>query len=92
MPVRSEKLGIKAFGRSEAEIERRDVYELTVCPVFAGESVTIEAYEVCKISCIGNVKAQEIKKNYSHLNKIVFSDTTDQELLGVGIMCGLDYL
>ena len=92
VPVRSEKLGIKAFGRSASEIEKRDVYELTVCPMFAGKSVSIEAYEVCEISCISNVKAQEIKKNYSHLNKIVFSDTTDQELLDVDILCGSDYL
>ena len=92
VPVRSEKLGIKAFGRSEAEIEKRDVYELIVCPVFAGESVTIEAYEVCEISCISNVKAQEIKQNYSHLNKIVFSDTADQDILEVDVLCGSDYL
>ena len=92
VPVRSEKLGIKAFGRSEAEIEKRDVYELIVCPVFAGESVTIEAYEVCEISCISNVKAQEIKQNYSHLNKIVFSDTANQDILEVDLLCGSDYL
>ena len=92
VPVRNEKLGIKAFGRSEAEIEKRDVYELIMCPVFAGESVTIEAYEVCEISCISNVKAQEIKQKYSHLNKIVFSDTANQDILEVDVLCGSDYL
>ncbi len=32
--VRSEELGIKAFGRSEAEVEMRDVYKFSVDPLF----------------------------------------------------------
>ena len=68
------------------------MYKLTVSPVFAGKSVTIEGYEVCEISCVSNFKAQEIKKHYSYLNKIIFSETTDQEFLDVDILCGSDYL
>ena len=29
-PVRKEKIGIKAFGRNEAEVEMRDVVELSL--------------------------------------------------------------
>jgi len=63
-PVQSERLCIKAFGRNETEKERRYVHKLTVCPMFAGKSVTIEACEVHEINS-SNVKAKKIKINYS---------------------------
>ena len=90
--VRRERLGIKAFGRSEAEIEMRDVIQLSSGPLHGKKRVRIEVFVVQDIADIPNIHVEHIKKDYSHLTNIFFSDVSRCETLEVGCLVGSDYI
>ena len=78
-PVRKEKLGIKAFGRKEAEEENRDVVELSLLGPQGEKKVSIEAFVVDDIATISNVHVAIVKKQYVHLKNVYFSDVSRYE-------------
>ena len=70
MPVRKEQLGIKAFGRNEAEMKERDVYQISIDPLLQGKSVVIEVYAVDEISTVGNIHVERVRRGYPYLKNI----------------------
>ena len=90
--VRRERLGIKAFGRSEAEIEMRDVIQFSLGPLHGKKKVRIEAFVVQDIADIPNIHVECIKKDYPHLTNIFFSDVSRCDTLEVGCLVGSDYI
>ena len=90
--VRRERLGIKAFGRSEAEIEMRDVIQFSLGPLHGKKEVRIEAFVVQDIADIPNIHVECIKKDYPHLTNIFFSDVSRCDTLEVGCLVGSDYI
>eukprot|EP00795_Rhopilema_esculentum_P014904 gene14904-biopygen4596 len=77
-PVRSEQLGIKAFGSKEAHVALRDVVQISLSLCNGGESVIIEAFVVKDIADIPNVhieglvrKLEQNPKIYEQYNDII---------------------
>ena len=92
-PVKSEKLGIKAFGSSEAEVADREVYEFTLHPLKGGQGVRVECFIVDNISSITNEHVEVIKYHYEHLSKVYFSDVCKNlEMLPVDVLIGSNFL
>ena len=58
-PVRSEPLGIKAFGQTEADRKERDVVEFSLR---GGKVVNISCFVVNAITNLVNVHPEEVKK------------------------------
>ena len=91
-PVRKEKLGIKAFGRKEAEEEMRDVVELSLLGPQGEKKVSIEAFVVDDIATISNVHVEIVKKQYVHLKNVYFSDVSRYEdTLEIDCLVGSDF-
>ena len=91
-PVRSETLGIKAFGSREADIAKREVYEFTLCPLRGGKRVKIECFVVNDISSIVTEHAELSKKDYPHLHNVYFSDVSkNEDMLPVDILVGSNF-
>ena len=62
----------KAFGRNEADVAMRDVYNFSVEPLRGGKSVSIDAFVVNDFSTIANERVEIIKKKFSHLSYFFF--------------------
>ena len=92
VPSRRENLGIKVFGKNEVEYAMRDVFVISLSNL-GGESVKIECFLVEEISSITNEHVEIIKKGYSHLHKIYFSDVSkDEDFLEIDILVGSDFI
>ena len=91
-PVRKERLGIKAFGRSDAEVEMRDVVEFSLGPMRGEKKVKIQAFVVNNIASIPNIQVERVKKNYPHLMNVYFSDVSRCDTLEVSCLVGSDYI
>ena len=92
-PVRSEQLGIKAFGSKEAHVALRDVVQISLSPCNGGESVKIEAFVVKDIADIPNVHIEVVQKKFAHLTKLSFSDICkSKNSLEVDCLIGSDWL
>eukprot|EP00794_Sanderia_malayensis_P016165 gene16165-biopygen13734 len=92
-PVRTERLGIKAFGSTESNVAMRDVVRISLGPSQGGESVSVEAFVVKDIASIPNIHIEVVKSNYSHLSKLWFSDVSGSEdTLEVDCLIGSDWL
>ena len=92
-PVRREDLGILPFGSTDAEVKTRDVVEVGLVPVDGKKKVTLQCYVVDEISSIANAHPEIVRKTYSHLNNIWFSDICrHKERLKVDILIGSDSL
>ena len=91
-PVSSEKLAIKAFGSNESEEKIRDVVECSLSSLRGGEGVKIQCYVVNEITDIVNEHIEIVKKSYSHLQKVWFSDVArHQDTLCIDILIGSDF-
>eukprot|EP00794_Sanderia_malayensis_P017243 gene17243-biopygen14837 len=91
-PVRSERLGIKAFGSKEPDVACRDVVNLSLGGVRGKKNVSIEAYVVDDISSIQNIHVEHVKKNYEYLSHVYFSDVCrDKETLLIDCLVGSDF-
>ena len=91
-PVRKENLGIKAFGRKEAEEGMRDVIELSLLGPQGEKKVSIEAFVVEDIATISNVHVEIVKKQYAHLKNVYFSDVSRYEdTLEIDCLVGSDF-
>lgn len=92
-PVRTEQLGIKVFGASEADTAMREVVEFSLGPLSGRSSVKIEAFVVEDISCIPNIHPEIVKNDYDHLRNIWFSDVCkSDDMLEVDCLLGSDQL
>ena len=93
-PIRKERSGIMTFGASEANVEERDIVEITLTPTFnGGKTVRIEACVVDHISDIANIHIERVKYDYAHLKDLYFSDVDKfKETLGIDILLGADVL
>ena len=92
-PVRKEKLTIKAFGSNENEEKVRDVVEFSLSSLRGGKRVEVQCYVVDEITDIANEHIEVVKKSYSHLKNVWFSDVSrHQETLSIDILIGSDYL
>ena len=91
-PVRKERLGSKAFGRSDAEVEMRDVVEFSLGPMRGEKKVKIQAFVVNNIASIPNIHVERVKKNYPHLMNVYFSDVSRCDTLEVSCLVGSDYI
>ena len=91
--VRRERLGIKAFGRKTAEIEMREVVELSLKDLNGmGKEVRIEAFVVDTIADIANIHIEVIKEQYPYLKDLYFSDISKAEdTLEVDCLIGSDF-
>ena len=91
--VRKEKLGIKAFGRKEAEVEMREVVVLSLRSIHGGKQVKIEAFVVDNIAEISNINFEIVKETYSYLKDLHFSDCkSTNETLEVDCLIGSDFI
>ena len=81
--VRRERLGTKAFGRSEAEMEMRDVIQFSL---HGKKKVRIEAFVLQDIADIPNIHVDCIKRDYPHLTNIFFSEVSRCYTLEVGCL------
>ena len=91
-PVRREKLEIKVFGSDEAEVQEREVVNLSLESVQGRKSLHISCFVVNDISEIANVHPEKVKQGYPYLRQIFFSDVSRFEYnLQVDILVGLDY-
>ena len=91
--VRSENLGIRAFGVNEADCELRDVVQCRVSNVKGGQGVDIECYVVPEITNIANVHIEIVKMDYPYLKKLYFSDVDrTQEDLECHILIGSNFI
>ena len=85
-------MGIKVFGRNEVEYAMRDVFVISLSNL-GGESVMIECFLVEEISSITNEHVEIIKKSYSRLHKIYFSDVSkDEDFLEIDKLVGSDFI
>ena len=92
-PVRSESLGIKAFGQTEADRKERDVLEFSLTPLRGGKVVDTSCFVVDAITNIVNVHPEEVKKQYKYLNNVSFSDVSrHKEMLSIQILIGSDLI
>ena len=91
-PVRKERLGIKAFGRNDAEVEMREVVQFSLGSMQGEKKVKIEAFVVNDIASIPNVHVERVKKKYPHLVNVYFSDVSRCDTLEVGCLVGSDYI
>ena len=92
-PVRSESLGIKAFGQTEADRKERDVVEFSLTSLRGGKVINISCFVVNAITSIVNVHPEEVKKRYKHLNNVWFSDVSrHKEMLSIQILIGSDFI
>ncbi len=71
VPEQKERLGIKAFGKKEAEVKLRDVVCLSLGSSGGERNVRIEAFIVDDIANIPNVHVEVVKHKFSLL-KIYF--------------------
>ena len=92
-PKRREVLEILPFGSTDAEVKTRDVVEVGLVHVDGKKIVTLQCYVVDEISSITNSHPEIVKKTYSHLNNIWFSDICrHKKRLKVDILIGSDIL
>ena len=92
-PVKQETLGIKVFGKTEADFEVKDVVELSLASLSGGKSVRIECYTIDDIANIECVDISEVKQTYQHLKKVYFSDFCGcQRELQVDVLIGANFL
>eukprot|EP00794_Sanderia_malayensis_P012188 gene12188-biopygen9724 len=92
-PMRRESLSVRAFGSGETDVKMRDVVKIALAPLGQGKSVSVECFVVDDISCIANEHLEVVKKDFSHLNKIWFSDVSrNEEVLTVDVLIGADEL
>ena len=92
-PVRRECLGIRAFGSKEANVAMRDVVEISLSSSQGKNGILIEAFVVNDISDIPNVHVETVKKKFSHLANLWFSDVCRfGDILEVDCLIGSDSL
>eukprot|EP00794_Sanderia_malayensis_P001248 gene1248-biopygen477 len=92
-PTRRERLSVRAFGSSETDVKMRDVVKIALAPLGQWKSVNVECFVVDDISCIANEHLEVVKKDFSHLNKLWFSDVSrNEEVLTVDVLIGADEL
>ena len=92
-PVRREKLGIKAFGSSEAESAEREVVEISLGPLNGSNHVKIEAFVVNDIASIPNIHVEVVKETFLHLTSVWFSDVCrNDDFLEIDCLVGSDWL
>ena len=90
-PVRKECLGIRAFGSKEANVAMRDVVEISLSSSQGKNGILIEAFVVNDISDIPNVHVETVKKKFSHLANLWFSDVCRfGDILEVDCLIGSD--
>eukprot|EP00794_Sanderia_malayensis_P001256 gene1256-biopygen483 len=91
--TRRERLSVRAFGSSETDVKMRDVVKIALAPLGQWKSVNVECFVVDDISCIANEHLEVVKKDFSHLNKLWFSDVSrNEEVLTVDVLIGADEL
>ena len=91
-PVRSEQLGIKAFGSREVNATR-DVVDVSLKSCQGGKAIKIEEFVVDDISDIPNIHAEIVTKNYEHLTELWVSDVCrSDDVLEVGCLIGSGWL
>ncbi|CAB3983315.1 TNF receptor-associated factor 3, partial [Paramuricea clavata] len=91
--LRKEWLSISTFGRKTTESGLRDVVLIDLIPVSGGGSLTLEAYVVPEISRISNEHVEVVKKDFSHLHNLWFSDVCrTKEELEIDLLIGSDYI
>eukprot|EP00112_Aurelia_sp_Birch-Aquarium-sp1_P020150 Seg5125.3 transcript_id=Seg5125.3/GoldUCD/mRNA.D3Y31 product="hypothetical protein" protein_id=Seg5125.3/GoldUCD/D3Y31 len=92
-PERNEELGIKTFGRKDADMAVRRVFKCSLSPLFVGNPVEVEAFEVDQISNVANIHVEHIKHNFAHLTNVFFSDVSrNEEILEIDILCGSNFV
>ena len=92
-PVRRERLGIKAFGSSEAESAEREVVEISLGPLNGSNHVKIEAFVVNDIASIPNIHVEVVKETFLHLTNVWFSDVCrNDDFLEIDCLVGSDWL
>ena len=86
-PVRREKLANEAFGSNESEETVRDVVEFSLSSLRGGKRVEVQCKVVDEITDIANEHIEVVKKSYSHLKNVWFSDVSrHQETLSIDIV------
>ena len=92
-PVRKQCLGIRAFGSKETNVAMRDVVEISLSSSQGKNGIVIEAFVVNDISDIPNVHVEIVKKKFSHLANLWFSDVCrSSDILEVDCLIGSDSL
>eukprot|EP00794_Sanderia_malayensis_P011623 gene11623-biopygen9292 len=93
-PTRRESLSVRAFGSDETDVKMRDVVKKALAPLGQGKSINVECFVVDDISCIANEHLEVVKNDFSHLNKIWFSDVSrnEEDVLTVDVLIGADEL
>ena len=93
LSVRKRWLSISTFGQKTTESGLHDVVLMDPIPVRGARNLTLEAYVVLEISRISNKHVEVVKKDFSHLPNLWFSDVcrTKQEL-EIDLLIGSDYL
>ena len=92
-PVKQETLGIKVFGKTEVDVEVKDVVELSLTSLSGGKSVRIQCYTIDDIANIECVNMSEVKQTYQHLKTVYFSDFCgSQRELQVDVLIGANFL
>ena len=80
------------FGRNEVDFAKRDVFVISLSSS-GSQSVKIECFLVNEISSITNEHVEILKKDYSHLQRIHFSDVAkDEDFLKVDILVGSEFI
>ena len=91
--LKKEWLSISTFGRNTTDLGLRDVVLVDLIRVSGGENLTLEAYVVPEISRISNEHVEVVKKDFSHLRDLWFSDICrTKEELGIDLLIGSDYI
>ena len=91
--LKKEWLSISTFGRNTTDSGLRDVVLVDLIPVSGGRNLTLEAYVVPEISRISNEHVEVVKKDFSHLRDLWFSDVCrTKEELEIDLLIGSDYI
>ena len=91
--VRQELLGISTLGNRSRESHMTDVVELDIMPLGGGSALKVKAFVVPEISSVRNEQIELVKRDYTHLRNLWFSDVCkEREELEIDILVGADYL
>ena len=91
--LKKEWLSISTFGRNTTDSGLRDVVLVDLIPVSGGGNLTLEAYVVPEILRISNEHVEVVKKDFSHLRDLWFSDLCrTKEELEIDLLIGSDYI
>ena len=91
--VRQELIGISTLGNRSMESHMTDLVELDIMPLGGGSALKVEAFVVPEISSVRNEHIELVKRDYTHLRNLWFSDVCkEREELEIDILVGADYL